>query len=115
VTAPEIEKLMVDGVRHHFAAREVAKHAPALDDCDLIEPHVDRIVVKPEAIGVRVPAPHDERTTTNGTNHRASALPTADAVGAKHASLLPRLSTRFTREPLPPARLRLGHAEIGKS
>jgi hypothetical protein len=50
VPAPEIEKLVLDGVRKHRASIGEAEHPTPIDDRDL----VDRIVVKPEAIEVRL-------------------------------------------------------------
>jgi hypothetical protein len=69
VPAPEIETLVLDGVRKHLPARDEAEHPPGLDDRDLIDRHVDRIVIKPEAIEVRLIAPNDERAPTDSDDH----------------------------------------------
>jgi site-specific DNA recombinase len=66
VAAPEIEKLVLDGVRKHCASIGKAEPLPPVDDRDLIERLVDRIVVKPEAIEVRLLARSDERVATSG-------------------------------------------------
>jgi site-specific DNA recombinase len=51
VPAPETENLVRDGVRRHLAARE--KEAPTvLADRELIERHVARVVVKPQALDI---------------------------------------------------------------
>jgi hypothetical protein len=51
VPAPETENLVCDGVRRHLAA--MGKEAPAiLADCELIERHVARVVVKPQALDI---------------------------------------------------------------
>jgi site-specific DNA recombinase len=56
VPAPEIETLVLDAVSKHRESLGDAEHTTAIDDRDLIERHVDRIVVKPEAIEVRLKA-----------------------------------------------------------
>src|SRR5215211_1665997 len=69
VPAAEIEKLVLDGVRKHRASIGEAEQPTAIDDRDLIERYVERIVVKPEAIEVRLLAPIDERAPTGGDDH----------------------------------------------
>jgi hypothetical protein len=54
VPAPEIEAFVLDGVRKHLASFDEAERAVAIDDSDLIERCVDRIVAKPKAIEVRL-------------------------------------------------------------
>ena len=51
VRAPEIEHLVLDGVRAHLQSLELPA---ALADRDLIECHVDRVVVRPQAVEVRI-------------------------------------------------------------
>src|ERR1700730_18895433 len=48
VPAPEIETLVCEGIRRHLAA--MGDGEPA--DCDLIEHHVSRVIVKPQALEV---------------------------------------------------------------
>ena len=52
VPAPEIETLVCDSVRRHLAAMDAADHQTALADRDLIERHVARVIVKPQALDV---------------------------------------------------------------
>jgi len=51
VPAPEIERLVLDGVRTHLLSTELSISAP---DRDLIERHVDRVIVRPQAVEVRL-------------------------------------------------------------
>jgi hypothetical protein len=51
VPAPEIEQLVVDGVR---ARLQSAEPWAAAVDRDLIERHVDRVIVRPQAVEVRL-------------------------------------------------------------
>jgi len=52
VPAPEIETLVCDGVRKHLAAMGDGEPATATADRDLIERHVTRVIVKPQALEV---------------------------------------------------------------
>jgi hypothetical protein len=52
VPAPEIETLVCDGVRRHLAAMGDGEPAPVTADRDLIERHVTRVIVKPQALEV---------------------------------------------------------------
>jgi phage tail protein X len=52
VPAPEIETLVCDSVRRHLAAMGEAELPTALADRDLIEHHVARVIVKPQALEV---------------------------------------------------------------
>jgi site-specific DNA recombinase len=52
VPAPEIENLVLDGVRRHLAS--TAEHPTAIADRDLIERYVDSVIVKPQALDVRL-------------------------------------------------------------
>jgi hypothetical protein len=50
VPAPEIETLVLKAVREHLQAIGNADHPIVAADHDLIERHVERIVVKPNVI-----------------------------------------------------------------
>jgi site-specific DNA recombinase len=52
VPAPEIETLVCDGVRRHLAATNAAEPQTALGDRELIERHLARVIVKPQALEV---------------------------------------------------------------
>jgi hypothetical protein len=52
IPAPEIEALVLEGIRKHLAA--TAETPTAVADRDLIERHVERIIVKPQAVEVRL-------------------------------------------------------------
>jgi site-specific DNA recombinase len=69
VPAPEIEQLVIDGVRQHFKGRQEAEHPLALDDRDLIDRHIDRIVIKPDAIEVRLLGSNHETAATDDADH----------------------------------------------
>ena len=52
VPAPEIETLVCDGVRRHLAAMGGTEVATPLAEGELIERHVARVIVKPQALEV---------------------------------------------------------------
>src|ERR1700726_2052153 len=52
VPAPEIETLVCDSVRRHLAAMDVAEPQTALADRELVQRHVARVIVKPQALDV---------------------------------------------------------------
>ncbi|MGB6325737.1 MAG: recombinase family protein [Methylocella sp.] len=52
VPAPEIETLVCDSIRGHLAAMDAAEPQTVLADRDLIERHVARVIVKPQALEV---------------------------------------------------------------
>ena len=52
VPAPDIENLVCDGVRRHLAASGEVEPPTTLADRDLIERHVERVIIKPEALEV---------------------------------------------------------------
>ncbi len=54
VPAPEIEALVLDGVRKHRASIGEDDHPTTITDRDLIERHVDSVIVKPQALEVRL-------------------------------------------------------------
>ena len=81
VPAPEIETLVCDSVRRHLAAMDAAEPQTALADRELVQRHVARVIVKPQALdvwliptceasaqaedhGLQDPAPHRPLTTT---------------------------------------------------
>ena len=59
VPAPEIETLVCDSVRRHLAAMDAADHQTALADRELVQRHVARVIVKPQALD----------DATSGTRH----------------------------------------------
>jgi DNA invertase Pin-like site-specific DNA recombinase len=69
VAAPEIETLVLKAVRQHLQAIDNAELPTAATDHDLIERHVEHIVVKPNAIEVRLVGTSDEPTAP-GDRHR---------------------------------------------
>jgi site-specific DNA recombinase len=60
VPAPEIETLVVKAIRVHLGAIGHAEHQIPTPDHDLIERHVERIVIKPKAIEVQLAEKKDE-------------------------------------------------------
>ena len=70
VPAPEIETLVLKAVREHLQAIDNAEHQIAASDRDLIDRHVERIVVKPNVIEVQLIDTKDEPTTPGDQNHR---------------------------------------------
>ncbi|HEY1472453.1 MAG TPA: recombinase family protein [Pseudolabrys sp.] len=79
VPAPEIERLVLDGVRKHLASMGEAKPPITTADRDLIEQHVERIIVKAQALEVRLIPTNvtSSETGESGTTDPApSELPT---------------------------------------
>ncbi len=54
VPAPEIEAFVLDGVRKHRASIGEVEHPTTIADRDLIERHVDSVIVKRQALEVRL-------------------------------------------------------------
>jgi hypothetical protein len=54
VPAPDIEALVLDGVRKHLVSMGEGEHPAGLDDHALIERHVENVTVKPQALEVRL-------------------------------------------------------------
>jgi site-specific DNA recombinase len=54
VPAPEIETLVLDGVRKHLSSTDQADHPTPIADRDLIERHIERVIVKPQGLEVRL-------------------------------------------------------------
>ena len=52
VPAPEIETLVCDGVRRHLATTSGAELSAAFADRELVERHVARVIIKPQALEV---------------------------------------------------------------
>ena len=79
VPAAEIETLVLDGIRKHCASIGEAEHPTTIADRDLIERYVDSVIVKPQALEVRL-VPSTEvsaQTDEPGANHPAPGpLPT---------------------------------------
>jgi len=79
VPAPEIETLVLDGVRKHLSSAGDAEYPTAIADRDLIERHVGSVIVKSQALEVRlVPTCQaSAQTEEPSINHPASLpLPT---------------------------------------
>jgi site-specific DNA recombinase len=54
VPAAEIETLVLDGIRKHLASTGETNHSTTIADRDLIERHVERVIIKPQALEVRL-------------------------------------------------------------
>jgi site-specific DNA recombinase len=65
VPAPEIETLVLDGIRKHLAASEEPPTAVA--DRDLIQHHIEHVVIKPQAVEVHL-LPESEARVQAGTD-----------------------------------------------
>jgi DNA invertase Pin-like site-specific DNA recombinase len=52
VPAPEVEKLVLEGVREHLASIGEVQQPTTIADRDLIDRHVDRVIIKPQAVEV---------------------------------------------------------------
>ena len=67
VPAPEIEALVLDGVRKQIAS---SKAEPAMTDRELIERHVERLTIKSQAVEVHFVPPGDAAAvSSNGMAH----------------------------------------------
>ncbi|MFZ0496373.1 MAG: recombinase family protein [Methylocella sp.] len=77
VPAPEIETLVCEGIRRHLAAMGDGEPAPATADRDLIERHVARVIVKPQALEVcLIPACKAENHGLDDLAPRHPPIPT---------------------------------------
>jgi DNA invertase Pin-like site-specific DNA recombinase len=74
VPAPEIESLMCDGVRRHLGSMAEAGPPTALADRDLIERHVARVIVTPQALEVRL-NPAGEQAEDPSASEQAPCRP----------------------------------------
>jgi len=54
VPAPDLEKLVLDRLRKQLASMGETEDPTAIDDRDLIERHVERVIVKPQAVELRL-------------------------------------------------------------
>jgi site-specific DNA recombinase len=84
VPAPEIETLVLDGVRKHLSSAGDAEYPTAIADRDLIERHVDSVIIKAQALEVRlVPASEASAQRRDSperiTSRRAAVSPAASA------------------------------------
>ena len=72
--APEIEKLVLDRILNHCAS----EYQTAMSDRDLIERYVDRVIVKPQALEVRLVRSSEASAQAQepGINEPAPDLPT---------------------------------------
>jgi hypothetical protein len=76
VPAPEIETLVLDGVRKHLSSAGDAEYPTAIADRDLIERHVDSVIIKAQALEVRlVPASEASAQTEEPSINRPASLP----------------------------------------
>jgi len=71
VPAPDIEKLVLEDLRKHLAAIGETEDPNAIDDRDLIERHVERVIVKAQAVEIRLAVrseapPETERPSVSG-------------------------------------------------
>jgi site-specific DNA recombinase len=73
VPAPEIEQLVLDGVRRHVETIGLPGTAA---DRDLMERHVDRVIVRPQAVEVRIISSGSTEPARAGGNQPASSEPT---------------------------------------
>jgi site-specific DNA recombinase len=73
VPAPEIEHLVLDGVRRHL---ETTGLPGAVVDRDLIERHVDRVIVRPQAVEVRVMSSRSTEPVESGGDEPSAGEPT---------------------------------------
>jgi site-specific DNA recombinase len=76
VPAPEIETLVLDGVRKHLSSAGDAEYPTAIADRDLIERHVDSVIIKAQALEVRlVPASEASAQTEEPSIDHPASLP----------------------------------------
>jgi hypothetical protein len=54
VPASEIEILVLDGIRKHLASIDKVEHPRTIADQDLIECHVERVIIKPQSLEVHL-------------------------------------------------------------
>ena len=79
VPAAEIEKLVLDGIRNQCVSMGATEDPTTIADRDLIERHVERVIIKPQAVEVRL-VPTSEASTLaeepGAKDLGASQLPT---------------------------------------
>src|SRR5437764_6539564 len=70
VPAPEVENLVLDGVLNHLAAAGAPQHSTGLDDREPIEQYVEKVIVTPRVLEVRLAvteaAAETDRAGTSG-------------------------------------------------
>src|SRR5215211_2702080 len=71
VPAPDIEKLVLDGLRKHLASMGETEDPTAIGDRDLIERHLERVIVKAQALELHLAVTNHlpaeiERPSVNG-------------------------------------------------
>ena len=73
IPAAEVETLVLDGVRRHLASIGEAEHLTAMAERDLIERHVERVIIKPQALEVSLVCAGEASVQTEepGTNDPA--------------------------------------------
>jgi site-specific DNA recombinase len=74
VPAAEVETLVLDGVRTHLASAGEAGHPTAMAERDLIEQHVERVIIKPQALEVRLVATTEASAQTEEPGTKDLAL-----------------------------------------
>jgi len=115
VPAPEIEHLVLEGVRKYLASIGAAEHLAAIADRDLFDRHVGRVIVKPQAVEVgfaaEASAPSaepvisdpDPRQISTGTISLAWTAPGFAAVkGVVHAPCATAAMTHFLLQAMVP-------------
>jgi site-specific DNA recombinase len=80
VPAPEVEALVLDGIRKHVAL--AGENPTTLADRDLIERHVERVIIKSQAVEVRIVLPADASVQgqTLGIDDTACSHPPACSI-----------------------------------
>ena len=78
VPAVEIEQLVLEAIRKHHASMGETEDPAIIADRDLIERHVDSVIVKPQALDVRLvrifgSPDFDRRTQPKRTEHQPTA------------------------------------------
>jgi hypothetical protein len=79
VPAPEIETLVCEGIRRHLGSMGDGEPTTATADRDLIEHHVARVIVKPQALEVcLIPTSDASGSTRRPQRPRPGSLRSAD-------------------------------------
>jgi site-specific DNA recombinase len=80
VPAPDVEALVLDGIRKYLSS--VGESAPAIADRELIERFVERVIVKPQAVEVSLvlPTKASAQGPTLGTDDTARPHPPAFSI-----------------------------------
>src|SRR5438874_1346917 len=75
---PEVENLVLDGVRNHLAQAGAPQHSTALDDRELIEHYVEKVIVTPRALEVRLAVTEAAAETDRGRDEWLRARRASD-------------------------------------